>query len=50
MNWTQYNLNQINFDNNTIWDIETICIEFVNPRTHWECYTPYELEVKLNNK
>jgi hypothetical protein len=38
------------FDDNVVWDIETICIEFVNPRTHWECYTPAELEAKLNNK
>lgn len=35
------------FDDNIYWDIETICIEFINPRPHWECYTPAELEVKI---
>lgn len=38
------------FDDNIYWDIETICIEFINPRPHWECYTPAELETKLTNK
>lgn len=35
------------FDDSIYWDIESICIEFINPRPHWECYTPAELEAKI---
>jgi hypothetical protein len=35
------------FDDVKYWEIETVCLQFMTPYPHWECYTPYEIENKL---